>query len=68
LYGVLQGVEGGEVIVELERGERLAIEHATIESARLVSESPAKARRESPARAKKSGPGSSARRQQRTSR
>jgi ribosome maturation factor RimP len=68
LYGVLQGVEDGQVVVELERGERIALEPAAIESARLVFESSAQARRENSARAKKSGPGSSARRQQRTSR
>jgi ribosome maturation factor RimP len=68
LYGMLQGMEDGQIVIELERGERISLEHSAIESARLVFEPPAQPRRDKAMRAKKSGSGSNSRRQQRTSR
>ena len=70
VFGVLQGVESdGRIALELERGERVELDHDVIESARLVFEPAARhPERDKAARAGRSGPGAKPRRPQRTSR
>lgn len=70
VFGLLQGVDDdGRIVLELDNGERIGLDHAAIENARLVFESSV---RQSP-REKRGGAGKSAagvkpRRPQRTSR
>jgi hypothetical protein len=70
LFGLLQGVDDDDrIALELDNGERIGLDHAAIESARLVFESSV---RQSP-RERRGGAGKSAsgikpRRPQRTSR
>jgi len=67
LFGLLQGVDDdGRIALELDNGERIGLDHAAIESARLVFESTV---RQSPREKRgKSASGNKPKRPQRTSR